>query len=276
MAIKTLKYMVLAAVALGCTTSCEKELEPYSNPDCYLNFKIKKNYSDSDATTEDIKQGHVDPTIPIIYNFKFSGDVKSDTVWAKAKTMGYVVDYDREFALEQVMVEGEENAIAGEDYMSFDNPEVQKCMVVKAGENEFRVPVIVLRSEKLTKKNVTLRVRFKENKNFKNGLEGMQECTFSFTDRLAKPSVWDEYYLDYFLGYYGEVKHQLMIEWTGKPWDDDYITELWNADNAYIDYLDQVFAKRLAEENAKRVAAGLDVYREADGTEVDFTPASWW
>ena len=72
------------------------------------------------------------------------------------------------------------------------------------------------------------------------------------------------------------MKHQLMIEWSGQPWDDTYITEMYNTDSGYLDYMDQVFAKRLAEENAIRKSQGLDVWREADGTEVDFTPASWW
>ena len=190
--------------------------------------------------------------------------------------MGFVTDYDRQFALEQVMMEGEENAVAGVDYVAFDSEEAQRAMVVKAGETKFKVPVIVKRSELQRTKTVMLKIRFKANDYFRNGFDCMQERIIAITDRLAKPSVWDDFYLDYFLGYYGEVKHQLMIEWSGNTWDDEYITEVYNTDNAYIDYMDQVFAKRLAEENEKRKAQGLDVYREADGTEVDFTPASWW
>lgn len=276
MSIKNLKYLVLSAAMLTCATSCEKDLQPYSHPDCYLNFVFSTSSNDDEATIEDITQGDTNPDLPVIYNFKFSGDVAQDTVWAKAKVLGYVVDYDRAFALEQVLAEGAENAVPGVDYIPFDDPEMQKRMVVKAGENYVNIPVVVKRTEKLKTQSLTLKVRIKENGNFKNGYDCMQTRVFEFTDRLSKPSVWDEFNLDYYLGYYGEVKHKLMIEWSGMPWDDEYITDVYNTDNAYIDYMDQVFQKRLAEENAKRTAQGLDVYREADGTEVDFTPASWW
>ncbi len=274
--IHNIKHITLAAIALIGTASCEKDLEPYSNPDCYLNFLFKTTIGDDYATTDDINKGYAVTDQATIYNFKFHNDRTSDTVWIEAQTMGFVTDYDRQFALEQVMMEGEENAVAGVDYVAFDSEEAQRAMVVKAGETKFKVPVIVKRSEQQRTKTVMLKIRFKVNDYFRNGFDCMQERIIAITDRLAKPSVWDDFYLDYFLGYYGEVKHQLMIEWSGNTWDDEYITEVYNTDNAYIDYMDQVFAKRLAEENEKRKAQGLDVYREADGTEVDFTPASWW
>lgn len=274
--IHNIKHITLAAIALIGTASCEKDLEPYSNPDCYLNFLFKTTIGDDYATTDDINKGYAVTDQATIYNFKFHNDRTSDTVWIEAQTMGFVTDYDRQFALEQVMMEGEENAVAGVDYVAFDSEEAQRAMVVKAGETKFKVPVIVKRSEQQRTKTVMLKIRFKANDYFRNGFDCMQERIIAITDRLAKPSVWDDFYLDYFLGYYGEVKHQLMIEWSGNTWDDEYITEVYNTDNAYINYMDQVFAKRLAEENEKRKAQGLDVYREADGTEVDFTPASWW
>ena len=274
--IHNIKHITLAAITLIGTASCEKDLEPYSNPDCYLNFLFKTAYEDDYATTDDINTGYAVTDQATIYNFKFHNDRTSDTVWVEAQTMGFVTDYDRQFALEQVMMEGEENAVAGVDYVAFDSEEAQRAMVVKAGETKFKVPVIVKRSELQRTKTVMLKIRFKANDYFRNGFDCMQERIIAITDRLAKPSVWDDFDLDFFLGYYGEVKHKLMIEWSGNTWDDEYITEVYNTDNAYIDYMDQVFAKRLAEENEKRKAQGLDVYREADGTEVDFTPASWW
>ena len=48
----------------------------------------------------------------------FSGDITPDTVWVVAQTMGFVADYDRQYDLEQVMIEGEENAVPGTDYAS--------------------------------------------------------------------------------------------------------------------------------------------------------------
>ena len=62
-----------------------------------------------------------------------------------------------------------------------------------------------------------------------------------------------------------------MIDWSGKPWSDEFILENYNTDKEYFKYMAQVFAKRLAEENAARELAGQDVWREADGTPVTFT-----
>lgn len=275
MNIKNIKYMVLAAAAVCLTTSCEKDLEPYSNPDCYVNFVIKSTWNDGEATSEDIEQGYSDVDVPVAFNFKTKGAATQDTVWVNAKISGFVRDYDRTFAIEQVMMDGADNAVAGTDYVPFDNADVQKHMVVKGGEVYFKVPVVVLRSETLKNKTLTLAIRFKENENFKPGFELMQQRIVTFTDRLSKPTVWDDLYLDYILGAYGDVKYQLMIEWSGEPWDDDYISEIYEKDSYYLDYMCQVFAKRLEAENAKRLAQGLDVYREADGTEVEFAPMGW-
>ena len=44
----------------------------------------------------------------------------------------------------------------------------------------------------------------------------------------------------------------------------------------YIDYLDAWFAKKLDEENARRLEEGKDVYREKNGKEVSFEPKSIW
>ena len=268
---KMIKYLAMAAMMLTITTSCEKDLEAYSNSDCYLNFRFY-NSEGKDYQNEDLVKTPSIVTSAVLYNFKTHGDVLSDTVWIEAKTAGFVKDYDREYALEQVEVEDAENAIPGVDYVAFDTPEAQRIQIVKAGESIFKVPVVMLRNSGLQTKNVVLKIRFKENQNFKNGFTMMQTRIISFTDRVSKPSVWDECKLDRIFGAYGDVKYQLMIEWSGKSWSDEFILENYNTDQAYLSYMDQVFVKRLASENAERVKAGKDVWREADGTPVDFTP----
>ena len=59
-----------------------------------------------------------------------------------------------------------------------------------------------------------------------------------------------------------------MIEWTGEKWDDAYIKELMDGDNAYVNYLAGWFARKLEE-------AGEEPYKEEDGTPVSFEPKSW-
>ena len=269
-----MKKIILCALGALCLCSCEKQLDVYSNPDCYLNLRFVASSTGEEMDSESIKEYYDQFTI--MYNFKTHGDITQDTVWVDASISGFVKDNDRTYSVEQIAIEGEDNAVAGTDYKAFNDPSVANLYTVKAGEVDFRIPVVLLRSASLKSKSVKIRLRIKANENFKNGIEAFQQRDIVFTDRLTKPAMWDEAYLDYCFGAYGDVKYLLMIEWSGKPWDDEYITELINGDNAYITYLDQVFAKRLEEENAKRIAAGLDVYKEADGTPVDFTPMSWW
>ena len=73
---------------------------------------------------------------------------------------------------------------------------------------------------------------------------------------------------DYF-GVYGVVKHQFLIEQTGKKWDDEYIESLIKGDSNYLKYLVRKMSARLSEVNAERTAKGLDVLKEADGTIVE-------
>ena len=263
---KTIKYLALAAIVLTTATSCEKTLEPYSNPDCYLNFRFVDSEG-KDYQNEDLAKTPSIINTPILYNFKTHGSVQSDTVWIEAKTAGFVKDYDRSFDLEQIQVEGVQNAVPGVDYVAFDAPEAKRAQIVKAGEALFRVPVIVLRSTTLLTQDVVLKVRFKENENFKNGFTQMQERIISFTDRVSKPTVWDQCGLDDIFGEYGDVKYQLMIDWSGKPWSDEFIL-----DKAYLSYMAQVFQKRLEKENAERIEAGQPVWSEEDGTPVSFMP----
>lgn len=268
---KTIKYLALAAIVLTTATSCEKTLEPYSNPDCYLNFRFVDSEG-KDYQNEDLAKTPSIINTPILYNFKTHGSVQSDTVWIEAKTAGFVKDYDRSFDLEQIQVEGVQNAVPGVDYVAFDAPEAKRAQIVKAGEASFRVPVIVLRSTTLLTQDVVLKVRFKENENFKNGFTQMQERIISFTDRVSKPTVWDQCGLDDIFGEYGDVKYQLMIDWSGKPWSDEFILDNYNKDKAYLSYMAQVFQKRLEKENAERIEAGQPVWSEEDGTPVSFMP----
>ena len=129
-----------------------------------------------------------------------------------------------------------------------------------------QVPVIVLRDASLEEHDVTLVFRFAENEYFKPGYTGLTERTLHITDRLLEPGNWSQQYF----GTYGPVKHQLMIDWTGEVWDESYIRSLLNGDSGYLSYLKEFFQQKLEEENAKRQEAGLDIYREADGSEIRF------
>jgi len=267
-------YNIITGVALSVlVAACEKDLSVYDTPDCRLNFMYYL-YGDLVAS-EDVS----DEMRQTFYSFVYAGsEVERDTLWFRVSTMGFLSDKDRSLALRQIQMEGEENAVPGVHYVAFDDEEYRLLHQVPANRDTLSVPVILLRDASLKKKEIVLKFGFKENEYFKPGYAGLTERVIRMTDRLARPGNWDEFYMDYTVGLYGEMKHQLMIEWTGKAWDEDYIREFGSGDAAYQNYMSQWFVQKLEEENAKRLAdpAIGDVYREADGKAVDFTPKSWW
>lgn len=261
--------------------SCEKELEPYHSTDTWLNFRFY------DTSNEEVLSN---PNIYMTqYNYSFAmqsslagKEIDKDTVWFEVGTMGFLSDANRTVELQQVQIDTVTNAVPGVHYIPFDDPSLLAKSYVPAGQNTARIPVVLLRDASLAKKDVVLKITFKENSFFKAGYQDMAYRTLYVSDRLNKPANWDLYYMDYTFGTYGQKKHELMIAWTGKAWDDAYLKELSNGDRAYMDFLDQWFQEKLAKENEKRQEQGLDVYREADakgnpdkGEPVSFKPLSW-
>ena len=260
---------------LGAMAACDDNaLEKYDTPDCRLNFV----YYNSDSTL--MAAGDVEDRNRF-YSFSFAlastVEAERDTVWFEVETMGFLSDEARPVALRQIEVEGVENAVAGVHCVAFDAPELAPLYRVEGGKSRALIPVVVLRAPELTEKTVTLKFAFKDNGYFMPGYEGLDTRTMEITDRLAQPDNWYtplaynyRYSLKALIGPYGEVKHRLMIEWTDKTWDAEYIEEFLTGDTAYLQYMISFLQKKLAEGNAFRQEEGEDVYREKDGTEVEF------
>lgn len=266
-------YNIVAGVILSVLVmACEKDLSLYDTPDCRLNFRYYQygDLLDAENVTDEMRL--------TLYSFIYAGgEMERDTLWFQISTMGFLSGEERPLALQQIQVEGEENAVPGVHYVAFDDAEYRLLYCVPANQDTLSIPVILLRDASLQEKNVRLKFGFKENEYFKPGYVGLTERVINITDRLAKPGNWGECYMDQVVGAYGEVKHQLMIEWTGEAWDEDYVKEFAEGDGAYQSYMSQWFIRKLDEENAKRLADPEigEVYREADGTIVDFTPLPW-
>ncbi len=239
-------------------TSCEKDQPVYSEETCWLNFKSLSSY-ESDQTE---------------YSFVYSGSsVTQDTVWMTVTTLGFVKDYDRALAIEQVE-SSENDAVPGKHYVAFDDPSLQKYYVMPAGAVSTDIPVVVLRDASLKSGVVNLEISIKENENFKVGYETDRYRTITISDKLSKPSNWERCSLDYYISVYTKGVHQFMIDVSGERWDEDYISSL--ADYGYVEYLGSYFAKKLEEVNAERVANGLGVLLEEDGTPVKFEIDDPW
>lgn len=251
---KSIYIVFLAFAAL--LTACEQDLPTYSDTTGRLYFK--HTYFKDSLTS---------------YSFAYHDDVPFDTVWVTVQNLGFIVDHDRSFELQQVMT-GTDDAVAGQHYVSFDDAEYKKHLVIKADSSTAKIPVVLLRDASLKTTTVTLKFTIKENAEFKVGFKKEAYHYIQITDRLAKPSNWGGL-CDHYFGKYGTVKHQFMIRTTGNKWDEAYITEQqfdsYSVDQAYMSFISSKLSAALIKENAEREAQGLPPLAEDDGTLVDFT-----
>ena len=265
----TLLYiMVIGMLMLTGMTSCEKDLEMYSDATCRLNFY----YDITDMS--DFKPEMARGTYSFVYG---DADTDNDTVWYEIETMGFTSGKDRCISIEQIQEEGMTNAVPGKHYVPFNDPSLADKYLIPAGKARTRVPIVMLRDASLKEEMVALRFRIKANEFFEIGYEPYAERVLYFTDMLAEPSKWTYGYpyrgsytislADYF-GTYGVVKHRFLIEETGEKWDDEYIDKLMTGDSEYLMYMTQKMTRRLEAVNAERATQGLPPLAEADGTPV--------
>lgn len=275
-----MKYLNLlyATGLLFLAAACEKEIPKFSETDCQLNF-----YFGDDLKTESVRESMKKGS----HSFKLhsaEGQMR-DTVWLEVATMGKLSAQNRPVALEQIELTDTLNAVPGKHYVPFNDASLADLYRIPANEARVKLPIVVLRDPSLEEGDVVLRITFRDNGYFQSGYPEFSTYTLTISDNLTKPDFWDKLCpsfgsstgLDYIFGKYSPEKHALMIKWTQKPWDDEYIESLcyelmpgwdmWLAkEPAYIDYLASWFAEQLEEENAERVANGEEPW------EVDFTP----
>lgn len=239
-----------AAALLGTAslfTACEQELPVYSDPQSRLKFNYI--YAQDTLTNKSFAY-HNSPT---------------DTVWVTVQLMGFPADVDRIIPLKQVPV-GEYDAVPGEHYVPFDDPElVSKYYYMPKGEVVREVPIVLKRSSSLETNDYNLRVTIGENEFFSPGAKESLYKRVVISGQLVKPKDWE----DYFLGQYGRVKHRFMIDATGFKWDDDYVTNTFyyyqKYDQNYCFYIVGLLSQALAEYEAEH-----GILYEEDGTVVSF------
>lgn len=269
----SLKYILTVLFLLSFVTACEKELPTYNTPDAWLNFVYYDYNGDQIISSENMDD--IKDITNTYYSFVMASitedkELTEDTVWIEVSTMGFLSDQNRTVEFEQIATE-ENNAVPGVHYIAFNDPQLLAKSYVPAGANSAFIPIVVLRDASLEEKDAVLCFTIKDNGIFKPGYKAMSVQTLHISGRLNQPSKWATYYCDFYFGTYGQKKHELMIEWTGENWDDNYLDELFSGDSGYISYISQWFIKKLEEENQKRIEEGLGKYTEEDGTEVDFT-----
>lgn len=258
-----LKNILFGVLAIVAYTSCQQNLDTYDTPECRLNFLYYDYYGKTVLTLEQIKAKSEGYNVSN-YSFFYEGLPERDTLWFKVGTMGFLSDTDRPIALEQIMLSDTiENAQPGVHFVPFDDPEIAHFYRVPAHADTVSIPVILINDPSLANKEVVLGFGFVDNGVFQPGYDLCSSRSIRYTAAATRPNAWS----DDFFGTYGPVKHQLMMEWTGEKWDNEYILRIWNEDYAYVEYMNQWFHYKLEEENAKRLAdpAIGDIYREANG-----------
>lgn len=258
------KYIfVFSLLATLFVTSCEKDLPLYDDQQARLNFR----YTTPGSTVTNLGDSIVG------YSFVYNSHLTQDTVWLQLRTSGFLSSVDRPFELKQVET-GENDAVPGVHYVSFDDPEYkQKYLVVKADSIDVTVPVILLKDASLNDATYSLRIEVKDNEYFKSGYKELKYKRINFTNQLVKPTYWN-FLMNYYMGSYGKVKHQFMIDNTKYKWDDDYLKSIGvhnsSVDQTFLIYIGNKLYKLLNELNAQRAAQGLPDLQEEDGTFVTF------
>ena len=270
------RYSIILATAVLTAAGCTEKHETYNLPETRLGFTY---------TFDESAQQVLDSASRYTFVYKPS-DVVEDTIWITMQTSGFVSDKDRHFEIQQVeadatnihtaLPEGTEviNAESGKHFMPFDSPETRELMVVKAGATTARLPIIVYRHPDLLSDKIYLRIRLKENENFKESFLKNRYMVIELSDMLSKPREWGlgaiEYY---FTGPYSTAKHRFMIDNATWTLDDKWFAthfSTYNVDMGYTGYLSTFFTNKLIEVNDKRLAEGGDVIRDDKGNPIYF------
>ena len=250
------KIFLFTILALtGLFAACEEDLEMFHSETEWLAFRF---YSDQDSIAR--KTFIYDPE-----------EVRGDTVYVPLHLVGYLVDYDRPVSVEQVMVEGETNAVAGVHYVDFNSEEWKPNMVVRANDGEPQLPIAVLRDPSLENGDHILRIKIVANQFFQPWNEKEIYKDIIITDQLTRPEHW----FDHFFGEWGPVKHRFLMDtFEALTWDDDFFV-LLQQDYPYSQYLVGEAQKALDEENQRREEQGLGELTEKDGKTIVKFNINW-
>lgn len=243
-----MKKRIYCCAILLCTfiapllVSCEEDLPVYKSDEAGLKFIFRN------------KEGYTS-TRDTLTNYSFAYDVIDvDTVWLKVQILGSAADKDREITLKQSLT-GENDAIAGEHFVPFDDAELkEKFYFIPKGEMQRDIPIVLKRAASLKEMNYTLRLIFELNDDFTFVDRDWSFKRFTLSDQLIKPNKWDSY-CKYFLGTYGPVKHDFIIKHSGQKWDDKYVDEVWvnyfMKDQNYCFYFNGAMSEALAAYEAE-------------------------
>lgn len=215
------------------------------------------------------------------YSFVYEGsEIQRDTFWIDAFCSGgldetvrtyrlrqkeeYVFSYYYDAAgaiIDSVLVKSKKQAVAGLHYVDFNDPMYLELCKIEGNVVNFKVPVIVLRDDPTLKTAArTLLIEFVQNEDFSPGDPNTKTFRLKISDVVEYPEAWSNYSTrpdvigrNPYFGDYGKVKHQFMIDVTGKRWDNEFIDDLTLEEKLFYK---NMCAKELARVNAERAERG--------------------
>ncbi|MEG2341107.1 MAG: DUF4843 domain-containing protein [Odoribacter sp.] len=145
-----------------------------------------------------------------VYSFAIqSSNVNEDIKLIPLGVSGLAAKVDREIKIEVVREQG--TAKEGENSASGAHFHLGKT-ILKAGEIQTNIPVIVFRQSDIKEKEVFVLLRIVTDENFAGGMgDGFLIHKLKINNILTKPDNWDTYIRPYF-GDYGPVKYQFVID----------------------------------------------------------------
>lgn len=151
-------------------------------------------------------------------------------------------------------------AVAGKHYVSFDDPKLKEdYYFIEAGQLEKTIPIIILRDISLQMKTCQLDFHIEDSELLKAGSTTNNKARITISDQLTRPTEWSLW--GFFLGNYGRVKHQFVIDQSGEPWDNAFIVPVVRDEGRKLYYKNK-FKDDLTRVNSEREIEGLAPLRE--------------
>lgn len=106
-----------------------------------------------------------------------------DTAWLRVQVVGEISPRDRRIKFEQYDQEDAyyTQAVAGVNYVPFDDPELQKYMVIPADSSAVNIPVVV-KYDVNTKASINLYLRLLPTEDFELGQVGWTKAKVSYSN----------------------------------------------------------------------------------------------
>ena len=262
MLIKFLKYTAIVLTVLITTTACSEDLiEPWIAQD-YIQFDANniKTYSFVYAGSTIQKD-----TLNLRVNVAGKLSDKNRHYKVKqVKSYGFVYEYDNNgYKIDSAFIELPNQAKVGVHYEDFSNYNME----VSADSTYGIMKVVILRDPSLKEKDYSLTLEVQESEDFLPGNIQTQKNNIVLSDQITQPKRWSTYFIGNstcysVMAYYGKVKHQLLIDVTGKRWDDNFITK--ELTEEYLVFYKNMAVQELNRINDERAQQGLHKLREDD------------